>query len=181
MAFFLCGARGWVVFFCGFVCCLCAGIRGLGLRWHPRVGVGTSRVAPVRGSTYFSLPRQRKVGKRKPLNTASTCSCLRAPNRSYTSHGVALLTARCQRSEGAPHPLHTPASQHVLQDSPPPPRWQTVCRPVEPHTPHFGPIAHAFHPVRAPGYTTRQPTHSLPPGRHIPFADACPSTSIRSG
>src|ERR1700760_3741434 len=97
-------------------------------RWHPRFGVSTSRVAPVRGSTYFSLPRQRKVGKRKPLNTASTCSCLRAPNRSYTSHGVALLTARCQRSEGAPHPLHTPASQHVLQDSPPPPRWQTVCR-----------------------------------------------------
>jgi hypothetical protein len=24
-------------------------------------------VAPVRGSTYFSLQRQRKVGKRKPL------------------------------------------------------------------------------------------------------------------
>jgi hypothetical protein len=37
-------------------------------------------VAPVRGGTYFSLPRQRKVGKRKPLHTASACFCPRAPN-----------------------------------------------------------------------------------------------------
>jgi hypothetical protein len=29
-----------------------------------------SCVAPVRGGTYFSLPRQRKVGKRKPLQTS---------------------------------------------------------------------------------------------------------------
>ncbi|WP_204117371.1 hypothetical protein, partial [Paraburkholderia sp. C35] len=36
--------------------------------WHPRFVSGASCVAPVRGSTYFSLPRQRKVGKRKPLN-----------------------------------------------------------------------------------------------------------------
>jgi hypothetical protein len=28
-------------------------------------------VAPVRGSTYFSLPPQRKVGKRKRAQTAS--------------------------------------------------------------------------------------------------------------
>ncbi|CAG9214631.1 hypothetical protein PSAB6_310007 [Paraburkholderia sabiae] len=27
-------------------------------------------VAPVRGGTYFSLQRQRKVGKRKPLQTS---------------------------------------------------------------------------------------------------------------
>jgi len=33
------------------------------------------------------------------------------------------------------------------------------------HAPHFEPIAHAFYRVRAPGYTPRQPTHSLPPGR----------------
>ncbi|WP_156132411.1 hypothetical protein [Paraburkholderia terrae] len=36
-------------------------------RWHPRYGVCRSRVAPVRGGTYFSLPPQRKVGKRKRL------------------------------------------------------------------------------------------------------------------
>ncbi|SIT50568.1 hypothetical protein BN2476_850001 [Paraburkholderia piptadeniae] len=34
-----------------------------GIRDAPR-GAG---VAPVRGGTYFSLQRQRKVGKRKPL------------------------------------------------------------------------------------------------------------------
>src|SRR6476646_10180596 len=56
------------------------------LRWHPRLGLRgaaclvfsgfslasavclrASCVAPVRGSTYFSLPPQRKVGKRKRL------------------------------------------------------------------------------------------------------------------
>jgi len=40
------------------------------LRWHPRFRIGASCVAPVRGGTYFSLPRQRKVGKRKPLQTS---------------------------------------------------------------------------------------------------------------
>ncbi|WP_224100124.1 hypothetical protein, partial [Paraburkholderia caribensis] len=53
------------------------------LRWHPRRGgllllllllslasamrYLASGVAPVRGGTYFSLPPQRKVGKRKRL------------------------------------------------------------------------------------------------------------------
>jgi hypothetical protein len=41
--------------------------------WHPRIRIGASRVAPVRGGTYFSLPRQRKVGKRKPLQTSGAC------------------------------------------------------------------------------------------------------------
>jgi hypothetical protein len=36
-------------------------------RWHPRDVIGASSVAPVRGGTYFSLPPQRKVGKRKRL------------------------------------------------------------------------------------------------------------------
>jgi hypothetical protein len=35
-------------------------------------------VAPVRGGTYFSLPPQRKVGKRKRAHTASACSYPRA-------------------------------------------------------------------------------------------------------
>ncbi|WP_223959747.1 hypothetical protein, partial [Paraburkholderia sabiae] len=43
------------------------------LRWHPRFRSGTSCVAPVRGGTYFSLQRQRKVGKRKPLQTSGAC------------------------------------------------------------------------------------------------------------
>ncbi|WP_238270437.1 hypothetical protein, partial [Paraburkholderia terrae] len=37
------------------------------LRWRPRFVIGASSVAPVRGGTYFSLPPQRKVGKRKRL------------------------------------------------------------------------------------------------------------------
>jgi hypothetical protein len=46
---------------------LASGLVFLLLRWHPRYGVCRSRVAPVRGGTYFSLPPQRKVGKRKRL------------------------------------------------------------------------------------------------------------------
>ena len=33
----------------------------------------SASVAPVRGGTYFSLQRQRKVGKRKPLQTSGAC------------------------------------------------------------------------------------------------------------
>ena len=46
---------------------LFVGIRGLAFCWHPRFVIGASSVAPVRGGTYFSLPPQRKVGKRKRL------------------------------------------------------------------------------------------------------------------
>src|SRR6476661_8496963 len=52
----------------------------LPLRWHPRYGVCRSSVAPVRGGTYFSLPPQRKVGKRKRLTPPALDVCPRAPN-----------------------------------------------------------------------------------------------------
>src|SRR5690349_18062920 len=39
-----------------------------------------SRVAPVRGGTYFSLPPQRKVGKRKRLTPPILDVFPRAPN-----------------------------------------------------------------------------------------------------
>ncbi|MHB9834045.1 hypothetical protein Q8F57_004310 [Paraburkholderia terrae] len=60
--------------FLGFFICD-AGWFALALRWHPRFArslasafcLRASRVAPVRGGTYFSLPPQRKVGKRKRL------------------------------------------------------------------------------------------------------------------
>jgi hypothetical protein len=51
-------------------------------RWHPRFRIGASRVAPVRGGTYFSLQRQRKVGKRKPLQTSG------ARQNNATAHGL---------------------------------------------------------------------------------------------
>ncbi|WP_204117439.1 hypothetical protein, partial [Paraburkholderia sp. C35] len=57
----------------------CWGLIVWGICWHPLFVTGASCVAPVRGGTYFSLPPQRKVGKRKRANTANTSSCLRAP------------------------------------------------------------------------------------------------------
>jgi hypothetical protein len=51
-------------------------------RWRPRIRIRASRVAPVRGGTYFSLQRQRKVGKRKPLQTSGACQVRAAPCRS---------------------------------------------------------------------------------------------------
>ncbi|WP_204117405.1 hypothetical protein, partial [Paraburkholderia sp. C35] len=52
----------------------------LSLSLASAICVWFASVAPVRGSTYFSLPRQRKVGKRKPLNTIHYGPCLRAPS-----------------------------------------------------------------------------------------------------
>ncbi|MEM5346030.1 hypothetical protein, partial [Paraburkholderia azotifigens] len=40
------------------------------LRWHPRFHIGTSRVAPVRGGTYF-LCRRKESKQRKRANTAN--------------------------------------------------------------------------------------------------------------
>ncbi|WP_204117413.1 hypothetical protein, partial [Paraburkholderia sp. C35] len=62
---------GFDLFFSGirFLLLLFSGIRWLSSRWRPRFVSGASCVAPVRGGTYFSLPPQRKVGKRKRANT----------------------------------------------------------------------------------------------------------------
>ncbi|SDH80153.1 hypothetical protein SAMN04487926_108105 [Paraburkholderia steynii] len=136
---------------------------------------------PCAGRHLLFFAAAKKSRQKKAANTASSCICLRAPTGSYTSHGNHVTHARCQRSESAPHPLHAPTIQYAAPDSPPPPRWQTVCRLPVLRTRHFGPIAHASHPVRALTCTSRQPTHSLPPGRHIPFAAAGPCRSIRSG
>src|SRR5690349_23519268 len=124
---------------------------------------------PCAGRHLLFFAAAKKSRQKKAAQTASASSCLRAPKGSYTSHGNHVTHVRCQRSKRAPHPLHTPVFEHAAPDSPPPPRWQTVCRPSVLHTLHSRPIAHASHPVGAPPYTTRQPTHSLPPGRHIPF------------
>ncbi|WP_310043999.1 hypothetical protein, partial [Paraburkholderia caribensis] len=64
-----------MLFALAFVICLFAGMRELAFRGHPRFAFSrasairylASGVAPVRGGTYFSLPPQRKVGKRKRL------------------------------------------------------------------------------------------------------------------
>ncbi len=169
-----------------------AGWFACGLRWHPGYGFVARPVwfwfarafarirdslacftrRPCAGRHLLFFAAAKKSRQKKAAHTASSSVCLRDPNRSYASHGNHVTHVRCQRSCGAPHPLQSPALPHTLPGSPPPSRWQTVCRPLVLHTHHFGPIAHASHLVRAPSYTTRQPTHSLPPGRHIPFAAA---------
>ena len=123
-----------------FVACFFAGIRVMPTCFKRR---------PCAGRHLLFFAAAKKSRQKKAAHTASSCVCLRAPNRSYTSRGNHVTHVRCQRSCGAPHPLHAPALQHAAPDSPRPPRWQTVCRPLAFHTPHFGPIAPAFHPVRA--------------------------------
>ena len=184
----------------GGVCCACLANVFWPLRWHPcRRLRGAARFAffafalasalrclpfkrrPCAGRHLLFFAAAKKSRQKKAAHTANSRICLRAPKGSHASHGNHVTHVCCQRFELTPHPPRAPASQHAVPDIPRPPRWQTVCRPLVLHTPHSGPIAHAFHPVRAPRYTTRQPTHSLPPGRHIPFAAAGPSTGIRSG
>ena len=86
------------------------------------------RRRPCAGRHLLFFAAAKKSRQKKAANTASSSICLRAPNRSYASHGNHVTHVRCQRSCGAPHPLHMSALQHALPDSPRPPRWQTVCR-----------------------------------------------------
>ncbi|MCG5076831.1 hypothetical protein [Paraburkholderia tagetis] len=68
---------------------------GVGLFLRFRVSLFSCRsisVAPVRGGTYFSLPRQRKVGKRKPLKPPVRRSTPLAVNRSGS--GASVITRR---------------------------------------------------------------------------------------
>jgi hypothetical protein len=96
----------FLVFFClrrwvgllGFA--VASGLVLLLLRWHPRFAsvlasascLRASSVAPVRGGTYFSLPPQRKVGKRKRLTPPTLGVCPRALNVP-TLHTAAQLFA----------------------------------------------------------------------------------------
>jgi hypothetical protein len=99
---------------------LCTGIRVLPSCFKRR---------PCAGRHLLFFAAAKKSRQKKAANTASPSSCLRAPNRSHASHGNHVTHVRCQRSELTPHPLHASVSQHAVPDSPPPPRWQTVCRP----------------------------------------------------
>src|ERR1700750_1957935 len=102
MGVFLSATLGGLVWF-GLVC-FCG--RGYGLAFAVRalpVGVfafalasalclGASSVAPVRGGTYFSLPPQRKVGKRKRL-TPPVLVPARGPPKVLTLHTATHLFA----------------------------------------------------------------------------------------
>ena len=82
---------------CGCFCFFPASARS---RWH-------AGVAPVRGGTYFSLQRQRKVGKRKPLTPLTpvrTSKHQRPPHtKKYSASGCAYQ--RAMASIGGVSPL----------------------------------------------------------------------------
>src|ERR1700756_3924519 len=86
-----------------------------------------SSVAPVRGGTYFSLPPQRKVGKRKRL-TPPALVLIHGPPTSprFTRQHFcsrALPTLRTSASPTSNTRTKASGSEWYV-----PPRWQTVCR-----------------------------------------------------
>jgi hypothetical protein len=103
----------------GVFVCFCAGVRVM--PW-------CFTRCPCAGRHLLFFAAAKKSRQKKAAHTASSSICLRAPKRSYASHGSLSVRARCQRSLCTPHPLHVPAPRHAAPDSSPPPRWQTVCR-----------------------------------------------------
>ena len=110
---------GLLVFALASALCLFAGIRAMPSCFKRR---------PYAGRHLLFFAAAKKSRQKKAANTANPSSCMRAPNRSYASHGSVLVRVRCQRSLCTPHPLPAPALRHAVPDIPPPPRWQTVCR-----------------------------------------------------
>ncbi|SKC75081.1 hypothetical protein SAMN05445504_1841 [Burkholderia sp. CF099] len=149
--------------------CVCAGIRALPSRFKRR---------PCAGRHLLFFAAAKKSRQKKAAHTANSSSCLRAPKRSHASHGNHVTHVRCQRSCGAPHPLHAPALHQAVPDIPRPPRRQTVCR-LSRHT-RTTPdgVARLVFLVRALTCAVRQPTHSLPPARRKPFAAASPCAGV---
>jgi len=145
---------------------ICAGIRVL-------LACFTRRPCAGRHLLFFAAAKKSR--QKKAAHTANPRYCLRAPTGSYTSHGNHVIHARCQRS-------NVRLTRFVL------PRFgmprQTVHRRpggklcVGPRAPHalLRTDSTRVPPVRALTYTTRQPTHCLPTGRHIPFAAVCRCT-----
>src|SRR5690349_5320251 len=103
--FFICDAGGLVFdfFFGGVVFAAVASLASAVAVWASALASAmrylASRVAPVRGGTYFSLPPQRKVGKRKRLTPPILDVCPRAPNVPALHTAVPLASARRQRFE----------------------------------------------------------------------------------
>ena len=84
-------------------------------------------VAPVRGGTYFSLPPQRKVGKRKRLTPPAHVP-IHGPSTSphFTRHCPGPCSLPMLRTIASPASgTHTTAGGSEWYA---PPRWQTVCR-----------------------------------------------------
>jgi hypothetical protein len=82
--------------------CLFAGIR---VMTYP------FKRCPCAGRHLLFFAAAKKSRQKKAANTANSSSCLRAPNRSYASHGNISVRVRCQRFEQKPHPLQIPAQK----------------------------------------------------------------------
>jgi len=163
----------WVLFlFCCFagIRCFCAGICA-GIRDL----LACFRRRPCAGRHLLFFAAAKKSRQKKAAHTASSSCCLRAPTGSYTSHGNHVIHARCQRSNVRltrfTHP-HYSIPRQIVHGRP----GGKLC--VGPRAPHalLRTDSTRVLPVRALTYTTRQPTHCLPPGRHIPFAAVCRCT-----
>ncbi|EUC15461.1 hypothetical protein PMI06_005807 [Burkholderia sp. BT03] len=123
-----------------------------------------SGVAPVRGGTYFSLPPQRKVGKRKRL-TPSARVLIHGPPTSprFTRQcpgRCSLPTLRMNASPTSDTHTRTSGSEWFV-----PPRWQTVCRlsrRIAWRSYQLGRVRYRSEVRRV---ERKGPTHSLPPGR----------------
>ena len=112
----------------GFGFCLRRWVVRFALRWHPPFAFSASCVAvrcfgffagirvmpscfkrrPCAGRHLLFFAAAKKSTQKKAANTANISSCLRAPNRSYASHGNVSFRPRCQRAEWAPHRLRIP-------------------------------------------------------------------------
>src|SRR5690349_7739458 len=94
-----------------------------------------SGVAPVRGGTYFSLPPQRKVGKRKRLTPPALDLCPRAPN-------VPILHTAAHRLGCVANALSVRLTRFIY------PRQRTPCQTV--HCRPGGKLCVGFRAIRAP-------------------------------
>jgi hypothetical protein len=92
--------------------CLFAGIR---VMTYP------FKRCPCAGRHLLFFAAAKKSRQKKAANTANSSSCLRAPNRSYASHGNISVRVRCQRFEQKPHPLQIPAQEPAAANG--------LCRP----------------------------------------------------
>jgi hypothetical protein len=145
-------------------------------RWHPRFRLCASRVAPVRGGTYFSLQRQRKVGKRKPLLNLRCLPGYRFGTGSLSCR--AAKSARCRkravnraRRENPTHSLeHIPPQLGRRQTDKTKP---TECAPSGCHLSRCARLTAGF--LRSVGVAARQLNCGMAqrePGRHRRFEAA---------
>jgi len=158
------GAGWWVCFF--------VGIRGGGRCCRGVVSFAlasafclrASSVAPVRGGTYFSLPPQRKVGKRKRL-TPPAHVLIHGPPTSprftrQRPYSRALPTLRTIASPASGTRTTADGSEWYV-----PPRWQTVCRLSRRISSRSYRVGRVRRRSGVRRVKHQGPTHSLPPGR----------------